>query len=214
MKWSEFTAKFKSRYLWGNLLAMAAVVVLLVVGVAIALDRYTHHGEEIRVPDVRGKLFADAERLLTDAGLLMVVTDTGYVRQAAPDAILTLTPEAGTMVKSGHTIYVTINSPHTPTLALPDVIDNSSLREAVARLQAMGFRVGEPERVSGERDWVYGVTVRGRSLAAGDRVSIDDLLTIQVGNGQRSTEDIMEYEQPGESVSGAGEEVDEFEEVP
>ena len=38
MKTSEFFGKFKSGYLWGNLLAMAVVVVLLIVGVKYALD--------------------------------------------------------------------------------------------------------------------------------------------------------------------------------
>ena len=38
MKTSEFFGKFKSGYLWGNLLAMLVVAALLVVGVKYALD--------------------------------------------------------------------------------------------------------------------------------------------------------------------------------
>lgn len=40
---SEFINKFKSKYLWGNLAAMALVVVLLCVGVRFGIDFYTHH---------------------------------------------------------------------------------------------------------------------------------------------------------------------------
>ena len=76
---SEFFNKFKSKYLWGNLFAMAIVVVLLCVGVKFGIDIYTHHGEAIPIPDIRHKNFADAERILADAGLQIEVSDTGFV---------------------------------------------------------------------------------------------------------------------------------------
>lgn len=215
MKSSDFFGKLTSRYLWGNLAAMLAVIVALCVGVKFGLDAYTHHGEEIPIPDVRHKLFSDAEHIMQNAGLTIVVNDTGYVKTAAPDAILTQSPEPGVKVKSGHIVYVTINSPHTPTISLPDVIDNSSLREAMAKLTAMGFRLGQPQYIPGEKDWVYGITVRGKSVVAGDRIAIDAPLVIQVGNGLRSDADSVDYIDPfGEGdIEMMEGDVDEFEEV-
>ena len=154
---SEFINKFKSKYLWGNLAAMALVVVLLCVGVRFGIDFYTHHGEAISIPDVRHKSFADAERILKDAGLPVVVSDTGYVKNLPPDCVLEQSPAPGEKVKSGHVIYVTINSAHSPVITIPDVIDNSSLREAMAKLTAMGFKLGSPQYIPGEEDWVYGI---------------------------------------------------------
>ncbi len=220
---SEFINKFKSKYLWSNLGAMVLVVVLLCVGVKFGIDLYTHHGEAIRVPDIRYKNIDDATRILDDAGLDIVVTDTGYVRSLPPDVILEQTPAFGEMVKSGHVIYVTINSDHSPRITIPDVIDNSSLREAMAKLTAMGFKLGTPQYVPGEEDWVYGILVKGRHVVAGDKVSVDDVLIIQVGNGQRDAADSIDMVDPvyhghddvieGE---GSGNEVDEdnFEVVP
>lgn len=196
MKSSEFFNKFKSRYLWGNLAAMVVVVILLCFGVKVGLDVYTHHGESIAVPNVKYKLFADAEHILKDKQLRVVVTDTGYVKTLPADCILEQTPDAGTGVKSGHTVYVTVNAVHTPTISLPDIIDNSSLREAMAKLTAMGFKLGQPEFVPGERDWVYGVTANGRHVVKGDKVSVDETLIIQVGNGQLSATDSVEYVDP------------------
>ena len=203
-----------SRYLWGNIAAMIVVVILLCVGVKMGLDAYTHHGESITIPDVRHKLFADAERIMEDAGLTIVVNDTGYVKTLQADGILGMSPEAGEKVKAGHVVYVTINSPHTPTITLPDVIDNSSLREAMAKLSAMGFKLAMPQRVPGEKDWVYGVTVHGRNVVAGDKIAIDAPVVIQAGNGLRDESDSVDFIDPidDEGVS-AGEEVDEFEEV-
>ena len=77
---SDFFGKFKSLYLWGNILAMALVVLIIIIGIKYALDIYTRHGEAIPVPDIRHKSQADAERLLQDQGLAMMVTDTGYVK--------------------------------------------------------------------------------------------------------------------------------------
>lgn len=202
---SEFINKFKSKYLWGNLIAMVAVLFFLCVGVKFGIDIYTHHGEAIAIPDIRHKSFADAERILDDAGLQIEVTDTGYVRNLPPDCILEQSPNPGDRVKSGHIIYVTINSGHTPTITIPDVIDNSSLREAMAKLSAMGFKLGPPQYIAGEEDWVYGILVNGRHVVAGDKVSIDAMLTIQVGNGQRDASDSVNIVEPVNSH-------DEFEE--
>lgn len=216
---SEFINKFKSKYLWGNLLAMVVVVIFLCIGVKFGIDVYTHHGEAIPIPDVRHKSFADAERILDDAGLQIVVSDTGYVKTLPPDCILEQSPGPGETVKSGHVIYVTINSDHTPTITIPDVIDNSSLREAMAKLTAMGFKLGPPQYIPGEEDWVYGIIVKGRHVVAGDKVSIDDVLTIQVGNGQRDASDSINFVDPTfehddfEDEGGSSNDEDNFEVV-
>ena len=80
MNSSDILGKLKSRYLWGNLCAMALVVLALVIGVKFALDAYTHHGEAITVPNLKDKRFADADRIMADLNLVMVVNDTGYVK--------------------------------------------------------------------------------------------------------------------------------------
>lgn len=190
---SEFFKKFKSWYLWGNLLAMALVVVLLCAGIKFGLDIYTRHGEEIVVPDVRHKLSADAKYLLTEAGLKVVVSDTGYVKKLPEDCVLQQMPDAGAKVKKGRVVYLTVNSSNTPRLTIPDIIDNCSLREAMARLTAMGFKLGQPKFVTGEADWVYGILVRGRHVMVGDKVPIEETLVIEVGNGQISAADSVEY---------------------
>lgn len=217
MKSSDFFGKFKSSYLWGNILAMALVVLIIIIGIKYALDIYTRHGEAIPVPDIRHKSQADAERLLQDQGLAMMVTDTGYVKTLPANYILEQIPVAGEKVKSGHVVYVIINSDNTPTITLPDIIDNSSLREAIAKLKAMGFKVGPPKYITGEKDWVYGVTVRGKNVATGDKIPVDATVTVLAGNGERGADDAINYVDPvypqdENTVEGEGD-VDEFEEV-
>ena len=170
MESKEFFGKFKSKYLWGNLLAMALTVVLLCVGVKYGLDIYTHHGEGVPVPNLTGMTFNNAANLLDRNGLRIVVSDSGYNKRLPADCILAQSPGEGTSVKKGHTIYVTVNSPSSPTVTIPDIIDNSSVREATAKLTALGFKLLDPKIVTGEKDWVYGILCRGRRISAGDRV--------------------------------------------
>ena len=211
MKTSEFFGKFKSGYLWGNLLAMAVVVALLIVGVKYALDVYTHHGESLTVPSVKNKKFKDAERILDDMGLVVIVSDTGYVKTLPPDVVLEQSVLPGEKVKSGRIIYLTVNALTTPTITLPDIIDNSSLREAMAKLSAMGFKLAMPEFIPGEKDWVYGVTVRGKNVVTGDKISIEDSVVIQVGNGLRDAADSINYIDPIYPEIDTLDTMDEFE---
>lgn len=104
MTTAEFFSKLKSKYLWSNLVAMAAVVVLLCVGTSFGLDLYTHHGEAITIPNLKHKSYDDAEQILKSAGLRIEVSDTGYIKSLPPDCILGQTPDPGTTVKGGHVI--------------------------------------------------------------------------------------------------------------
>ena len=217
MKSSDFFGKLTSKYIWLNLLAMAIVLVLLVVGAKFGIDMYTHHGEAILIPDIRHKSYADAKQILANEGLLIEVTDTGYVRTLPADCILEQSPQPGDKVKSGHVIYVIVNSGNTPTITLPDIIDNSSVREAIAKLTAMGFKVGPPQYIVGEREWVYGATVNGRHVSAGERIPVGAVVVLQVGNGSRSADDSsIDYVEPiynNQQEAGGENDVDEFDVV-
>ena len=196
MKVKEFFGKFASAYLWGNLLAMVIVIVLLALGVKYGLDWYTHHGEGVKIPKIEGMDFTKARSLIEDHGLNIMVSDSGYNKGMAANSILVQSPGAGTTVKLGHTIYVTINSPSSPSVVIPDIIDNSSYREAEAKLMALGFKLTPPQQVAGEKDWVYGVLCRGRRIASGDNVSIDNPLTLMIGSGTYDSDEEIDYIEP------------------
>ena len=214
MKTRDFFGKLLSGYLLGNLLAMAVVVVALCLGVKYGLELYTHHGEGIVVPRIEGMMYNNARLLLENEGLNIVVSDSGYNKRLAADCILAQSPGEGTKVKSGHVVYVTVNSPSSPSFAIPDIVDNSSYREAEAKLMAIGFKLLPPKYINGEKDWVYGIISRGRRVSTGDMVTIDSPLTLIVGNGQYSDIDSeINYVEP-EYQMGGDDAVDEFEEMP
>ena len=214
MNAKKFFKKVCSRFLLLNLLAMVGVVVLLCLGVGYGLDLYTHHGEGIEVPELKGMRYQKACLLLEEKGLNIVVSDSGYNKTLPADCILAQMPGHGQKVKEGHTIYVTVNSPSSPTFAIPDIVDNSSLREAEAKLTAMGFRLAPTQRVTGEKDWVYGILCRGRRVSNGDRVPIDYPLTLMVGSGTYDDSSDVDYVDSNYANDAMDDgDVDDFEEV-
>ncbi len=176
------------RIFWWNVLAMVVAIFLIITCVNLWLASYTHHGEKIKVPDVEKMSFDNAKKLMEMNGLKIVVNDTGYNKRLPADCILTQLPEADSEVKAGRIVYVTINSDSSPSLVIPDLINNCSLREAEARLASMGFKLLPPKRVEGERDWVVAIDARGQKLQAGDRVSVEMPLRIHAGIGTSETE--------------------------
>ena len=143
---------------------------LIVFGVMKWLDVYTRHGEAVVVPDVKGMTVDEASKMFRNHGLVCVVSDSNYVKNMAAGIVLDVNPGIGQKVKEGRTIYLTINTLSIPLRAVPDVADNSSLRQAQAKVLAAGFKLTEIQLMNGEKDWVYGIKYQGRSLNAGDKV--------------------------------------------
>jgi len=194
MSISKMIGKIADWSFWAHLLAMLLVMLLFCIGVKVGLDIYTRHGQEVEVPNLMNMSFDQAKLLLDEYDLNIQVADSGYNKRMPADCILAQMPGATAKVKAGHIIYVTVNSPSSPTVTIPDIIDNSSLREAEAKLAAMGFKLLPPKRIVGEKDWVYGIISRGRRVGTGDRVSTDAPLTLIVGTGgYEAEEDDMDY---------------------
>lgn len=183
MTFKELFQKLTSRLLWGNLLAMATVVTAALVGLFVFLDYYTHHGETVTVPDVRGQRSEVAARKLESMGFRVEVSDTGYNSNLAADVILDQNLRPGMEVKVNRLVRLVVNSATARQIPLPDIADNCSLREAVARLEAVGFKLAPVKRIAGDKDWVYSVEVKGRAVRAGDKLSINLPITLVVGEG-------------------------------
>lgn len=179
----KFFSFRQNKFFWANIVAMVVVVAALVFGALKGVDIYTRHGEAVVVPDVKGMGVGEAEKIFRNRGLSCVVSDSSYVKNQPAGCILEYNPGAGQKVKEGRTIYLTINTLDVPLQVVPDVADNSSLRQAEARILASGFKLNEIQYVSGEKDWVYGVKYNGRQLTIGEKVPVGATLTLMVGDG-------------------------------
>lgn len=181
---SDFFNKIFSRMLVRNIAGIIAVTVALSLASLVFINIYTHHGEEITVPNVCGMDQSVAGRKLKALGLSMEVKDTGYVYNAAPLSVLEQNIKAGDKVKPGRIICVTINSDGPRQIAIPDIADNCSRREAEDKLRVLGFKLATTEYVVGEQpDWVVAVKVNGKNVVAGTKISVNSPITLVVGKG-------------------------------
>lgn len=196
MTTKEFASKISTGYVWRNIGAMALVVIALLIAIIISIDVYTRHGKSIEIPKFAGHQIEDVQVVAEELGLRIIITDSIYNPHYREGCVLSQNPKEGNHVKPGRVIYLTVNTLTLPTLEIPDLIDNSSSREAIARLKVKGFKMGEIEYVPGERDWLIGIKCNGRQLATGDHVTINDVIILQVGDGRRDENDVLEVTDP------------------
>ena len=190
----EFFSFKRKRFFWLNLIAMIVVVIGAAWGTLHWLDNYTRHGQSVTVTNVKGLPLRAAENEINNLGLNAIAIDSNYVKGMPAGAVLEQTPESNSKVKEGRTVYLTINTADVPKIAIPDIIDNSSSRQAEARLRAMGFKLTAPELIEGEKDWVYGVKYKEHQLMSGDKVPRESVLTLCIGAGEDGL--------PGDSIQG------------
>ena len=179
------------RLLLINLGAMVAVVVAAVFITFRWIDSYTEHGVAIVVPDITGLQEEEAISKLAQADLTGVADDYIYIKGVPVGEITAQRPEANAKVKRGRKIYLTVSSGNQPMIAVPDVADNSSLRQAESRLRAAGFKLTPHDTIDGELDWVYGVRYNGRELKGTEQVPEGAELTLIIGGGNKQEADTL-----------------------
>lgn len=198
MSVSDFFKKIFSPILMLNCFGVVAATALLFGGALLFVHCYTRHGEEVEVPNLRGQRLDIAIKKMEAMGLKVEVTDTGYVDTYVGDVVLEQSIQPGTYVKAGRVIDITINASSAQSIALPDVADNSSRREAEARLRAKGFKNIRIEYTVGDRDWVYSLKVNGKTATTNEKVPVTALISIVVGDGsleeQYNGNDSLDYE--------------------
>lgn len=172
----------KSKFFWINVgVAILSVIVLTII-VLFSLKFFTKHGEQVAVPDVTGLYVEEADVLLKKQDLSYEIIDSVYVRDKLQGEILEQIPRAESNVKTGRTIYLTINSKSDKMIILPQ-IQNVSYRQAKATLEAIGFVVSNIEYKPSEfPDLVMGIRVGQTPVRAGDRLRAGASVVLIVGS--------------------------------
>lgn len=179
------------RLLLINLVAMVGVGLAAVMITFRWIDSYTEHGVALVVPDVTGMHEEAAVRKLAQHHLVGVASDHVFVKGLAVGEITAQRPAANAKVKRGRKIYLTINSGNHPMIVVPDIADNSSLRQAESRLRAAGFKLAPNDTIAGDLDWVYGVRYNGRELQGEELVPEGAELTLVIGGGDKHDVDTL-----------------------
>jgi len=169
------------------MVAMVIVVVLAWLTLFL-LDRYTHHGESVKVPDLQGLFFAEAESLLAQMDLYAEVIDSMYVKDKPLGSIVQQTPSPDLTVKKNRAIYLVINKKQVYMVPLPRVTD-VSLRQAEAILNSIGLRISNIIYQPSEfKDLVIDMTYRGEQVEEGTRIPEGAGVVLTVGSGMGSAQ--------------------------
>lgn len=187
----ESTRKKPLRLLLIHFSAMAIVVVAAIYITFRWMDNYTEHGIAIKVPDVTGMPEEEAVQVLAASDLIGLASDYIYVKGIPTGEIIAQRPIGHAKVKRGRKIYLTISSGNHPMIAVPDIADNSSLRQAESRLRAAGFLLTPHDTIDGELDWVYGIRYNGRELKGEELVPEGATLTLVIGGGDMLETDTL-----------------------
>ena len=143
----------------------------------------TNHGQVITVPDLRGMTVEEMEDALDSKDLNYEITDCTFVANAKPLSVFAQFPKAGSTVKEGRKIYLTIITETPPLTAVPDVL-NRSISSAKGQLLSKQLAAGEPEYIPDiAENTVLKIKLNGKEIHPGDMIPKGSKVTLVVGDG-------------------------------
>lgn len=177
---------FLSKAFWIN--AVIAFAVLFFAGKWTLgyLEDFTLHGESITVPDFKGVKIEKLEEFLADTPLQYLIIDSVYKTKSPRGCVYDQDPAAGTKVKKGRKVYLTVNAKMPLKVALPDLTD-VTLRQATAILEYYGLRVGNKKYIPDQCfNCVLRVEIEGNKVDSGMMVEKNTSIDLILGQGQSS----------------------------
>lgn len=175
--------KFKERHpLLASILGIAATGIIIVWILQLFLHFWTHHGDNATVPDIRRLSYVEAGEALRRANLEIAISDSIYDTSVAPGTVVESWPKAGSTVKAGRSVYVTVTafSPKNVTITMP--ISGVSSRQAMSYLKALGITNVQTVCVPSQYDnLVLGAKADGRPLGVGSIIPVNARVVLEVG---------------------------------
>jgi beta-lactam-binding protein with PASTA domain len=176
------------RPLWVNFLAGLLVMVLCLFLLYLLLDPLTRHGKSRTVPNVTGKTYEDAKKILRSNGFDIEVQDSVYVDSARRGSVLRQIPEGDAVVKISRTVYLTVNRYVPPKVEMPN-LTGFSYRNAELQLKNMGLRVGDTTfKPDFAKHSVLEQWHEGSPVAAGTKIQQGSVIDLVLGDGVGNTE--------------------------
>jgi beta-lactam-binding protein with PASTA domain len=181
---------FFKHWIVRNLMAAAIICIVLLVGAIVFLNIATQHNKELAVPDLRGMTVQEAQAAAEAAGIRVEVIDSVY-SQRNRGKIKSHTPSAGTMVKNGRRVLLTVNAVNAKKVTVPNLV-GYSLRQAIPELDMRGLELGRLiYRTDIATNNVLQQLYRGRSVAAGAQVEAESVIDLVVGLNAEDCETII-----------------------
>lgn len=177
-----------------SVVMLIAIVIFLVVLLGNGVENQKEKpgssasNQMVKVPDLKGENYLE---LPDDLQLNIIVGVKEYNDQFAENEIISHNPEAGTQVKAGDDIYLTVSlGPNKGDIKMLDLKDRTE-EEAVKILQDLQLDLQLTEPVKEYSDTVQEGLVIKTNFPVGTTLEIGDVVTLYISKGKEITKDSM-----------------------
>lgn len=193
MNKSDVKNFFSPHGLGFHIILAIIVTIVIFIGLRIWMSHYTHHGEELKMPNYVGKTYAE----LRDSGASDFTFEVSNVKifdQGKPDGtVVRQEPLAGENVKYGRKVLLTITTATPRTIKMPQLAGNITLRQAKHILEDSGLELGTVVETESDSPGLVLGQFRernGKAIAAGAEIKQGEKIKLQVGVARRNPVDI------------------------
>ena len=175
------TESSTGKWLLKNIAGAVAFFAVIAFAAMLFLSFFTRHGKTIIVPDMANVSVQQADRMAREAGIRIEVTDSVFVRRMQKGAVYRQNPAAGSEVKKGRRVMLTINAFNAKKVSMPNLV-GYSLRQAQADLNSKGLTIGKliyKEDMATNN--VLGQQYRGRAIEPGTSIESGSAVDLIVG---------------------------------
>jgi len=172
-------------------IGLAIVVFLLLLFAFRAwMADTTNHDEFTEVPNLEGKKLEITKSLLEERELTLGdIEYKDYNPKYKKQAIVEQTPAAGSKVKVGRKIYVTVNKSEYRLVRIPK-LKNKTKRQAESTLKAIGFKIGKiTYKPHFAKDAVINMLHKGKKINKDDKLPYTSVIDLVLGDGKLNYSD-------------------------
>jgi beta-lactam-binding protein with PASTA domain len=171
------------RPLWVNITGGIVLALGIFALFLLSLKCMTHHGRSSAVPNVAGKKYEEAKKILKKAGFDVEIQDSIYVDTMKPMSVIKQFPDADDVVKSNRKVYLVISRAVPPIVEMPNLV-GYSFRNAEMVLHNMDIKIGDTTfKPDFAKNAVLEQIYKGNIISPGTKIRKGDVISLVLGDG-------------------------------
>ncbi|MDL2227334.1 PASTA domain-containing protein [Bacteroidales bacterium OttesenSCG-928-K03] len=179
----RFLKLISNVYFWLQFVIAIALIFIVLFIIKGSLKKYTRHDKELVVPVIENMYYDDLVNSSYGELFSFTISDSTYNALYEPGIIISQNPVAGSKVKPGRKIYLTVSAESPGDVQMPNLI-NLSVRQAISIVESSGLKFGSMEFVpSFDKDAVLQQKCRDVQIEPGTLVVKGSVIDIVVGAG-------------------------------
>ena len=164
-----------------TLTIMLIVTLGIIILALLMLKIYTRQGKEYELPQLVGMHLDSVDN--AEASLHFVIIDSLYNEDQSGGYILTQDPKAGTPIKRGRKVYVSVTAYSPGDVLMPDLCNGPGLSSAISQLYSLGLQGGKLKFVEGDANLIISQSVGGKVVEKDSPVKAGTPIDLTVGMG-------------------------------